>query len=489
MTARVQGMVGPACVKRGAAYVRWLEINFPKLQLKQLSESTVGLAKQVAAKTCDVLIDASPQVEYVASSDCQLDVVIPGQPLDYGVTDMAIGVRDGLDPHIGRSITYWIQSLKQCARNDPSPHCYGRENIATMLDVYTASNCRGASGAYQAGSLSYRSFVLFYTLLIVVGTVFACTSKSKSPLVRYMKYSMSRRCKRPVAMITCCCRTEKAGTVDELTKQEDPAQYYRRLGDLIAEVIDHMDARSDEERRSQLNSMVAVLGLICVENDHKGDRTSKAARQTFHIASLRTLFKNAMGLENAGCPSTQQQRELTKLKNFVKDDLDLLDYLFPTNLDDRARVRVLRGKFRKLQAMIFDALEGYYMQYHVESWMYLIQLRTELENKCEYVSNQERCGLMTTRNTKTQESEEQIRESASVSQVAQLHLLVLCAARRVNRRFLLSFSRWCSGIEWTRPHNVIPSMGTCDRCMVAIIAQPSAPLSQQQPHPRRQQQR
>jgi hypothetical protein len=412
MVAQQSGQVGPACVKLGSAYVAWLEVNFPKLKLKKMPATTLDIAKEVAAKQCDVLIDASPQVEYVQAAECQLKLVIPGQPLNYGVTDMALAVRDGLDSHTLDSITYWIQSLKQCARNDRSPHCYGRENIAAMFDVYTKSTCGSADQNNQAiESLSYKSFTLFYTLIIGVGVLLVVTSsETKSPLVRFLKYSLTNRWKRWVAKM-CSCRTEQGA---EPTKKGHPAEYSQRLGKLIADVIQYTDAHDDADRRSQLDSMVTLLRLISAETDPEEGGPSSSTGQNVHISSLRTLFK----FKRSAAPDEQQKRELKMLKNFVRHDKDLLDYLLPTNAeedsteDERARVRVLGGKFTALQAKIFDALEAYYVHYHVESWVYLIELRTQLSKKRKRVNEQPKCrGDKTERAAKTHESQQQICES------------------------------------------------------------------------------
>jgi hypothetical protein len=376
--------------------------------------SGLDIAQEVAAKTCDVMIDASPQVEYIQAAECQLKLVIPGQPLNYGVTDMALAVRDGLDSHILDSISYWIQSLKQCARNDRSPHCYGRENIAAMFDVYTKSSCGTDQKKQGIEPLSYKSFTLFYTLIIGVGVLLVVTaSDTKSPLVRFWKYSLSSRWKRCVAKM-CCCRAEQGA---EPTK-EQVAEYPQRLGELIADVIQHTDAHDDADRRSQLDSMVTLLRMIRVETDPEEGGPSSAANQNVHIASLRRLFNSKEGIKQSADPTDEQKVELETLKSFVRKDKSLLDYLLPTNAeedstkDERDRVRMLGGKFTALQAKIFDALEYYYTHHHVESWMYLIELRTQLTKKRKRVNRQPKCrGDKTERAAKTRESQHHICES------------------------------------------------------------------------------
>ncbi len=386
MVAQQSGQVGPACVKQGTAYVTWLEVNFPRLKLSKLPKTGLGIAKDVATKTCDVMIDASPQIEYVQASECQLNLVIPGQPLSFGVTDMAIGVRGGLDSHVLDGITYWVQSLKQCARNDRSRHCYGRENIAAMYDVYTKSACpgTGAISKNAVRSLSARSFSLFYALIIVVGVLLVITSKKKSPLVRYWNYSLSSRWKKCIAALTKplrCCRSEATAAVADETIND-----FHQLGELIADVILQIGTSHGAERRSQL-----VSRLITVINPGRK-------------------------------PSPELQRELASYKK-------LLDYLFPSLNDDddekmhdalsRVRVTVSRSQssgkenkqFRKLQNNIFDALEAYYMRFHVESWMYLMELRAQLEKKYEHIANVMKRGLK----SNTRGSQQQICKAAIVT--------------------------------------------------------------------------
>jgi hypothetical protein len=79
--AQKNGEVGPACVKASTAYATWLSTAFPNLKLKHHRGSALTLARLVANADCDVMIDSSPQVEFLSSSECSLKLHIPGQPL------------------------------------------------------------------------------------------------------------------------------------------------------------------------------------------------------------------------------------------------------------------------------------------------------------------------------------------------------------------------------------------------------------------------
>ena len=69
-----------------------------------------------------MMIDSTPQIERLVASQCNLDLHIPGQPLDYGVQDMGAGVRKGL-PDVRDALSFWIATLRQCSQNAPSDTC------------------------------------------------------------------------------------------------------------------------------------------------------------------------------------------------------------------------------------------------------------------------------------------------------------------------------------------------------------------------------
>ena len=97
----------------------------PDMDLKLVRGSSLELAKVVSDATgeCAVMIDSTPQIQRLVASQCELSLHIPGQPLDFGVQDMAVGVRAAL-PDIRDALSYWIQTLRQCGRFDPAEICF-----------------------------------------------------------------------------------------------------------------------------------------------------------------------------------------------------------------------------------------------------------------------------------------------------------------------------------------------------------------------------
>jgi hypothetical protein len=98
------------------------------MKLRKVSGSALELAEAVAGKGdadsdgCAVMIDSTPQIERLVALKCNLDLHIPGVPLDYGVQDMGAGVRNAL-PHVRDALSFWIATLRQCSRNSPSDAC------------------------------------------------------------------------------------------------------------------------------------------------------------------------------------------------------------------------------------------------------------------------------------------------------------------------------------------------------------------------------
>jgi hypothetical protein len=125
LAAQKADTAGPACVKAGTAYSKWLAINIPQLDLKLVRGSSLELAQAVSEDTgeCAVMIDSAPQIQRLVANECKLSLHIAGQPLSYGVQDMAAGVRVGL-PGVRDALSYWIQTLRQCGRFDPADVCF-----------------------------------------------------------------------------------------------------------------------------------------------------------------------------------------------------------------------------------------------------------------------------------------------------------------------------------------------------------------------------
>jgi hypothetical protein len=115
------------------------------MKLRKVSGSALELAEAVAGKGdadsdgCAVMIDSTPQIERLVALNCNLDLHIPGVPLDYGVQDMGAGVRNAL-PHVRDALSFWIATLRQCSRNSPSDACC--KFLLSLLVRCAGSSCR-----------------------------------------------------------------------------------------------------------------------------------------------------------------------------------------------------------------------------------------------------------------------------------------------------------------------------------------------------------
>jgi hypothetical protein len=110
-------------------------------------------------------IHASPRPSY-----CLPRLTVLSGCCRYGVTDMALGFRPGIKDTIRDGISFWVQTLKQCARNDKSLPCYGRENIADMYAIVAQSKC--PSSPAKQFSLSETNFAFFFIVIFLMGPLF-----------------------------------------------------------------------------------------------------------------------------------------------------------------------------------------------------------------------------------------------------------------------------------------------------------------------------
>ena len=116
------------CSKSNTAYSNWLSSAIPGLKKKEFGPSLADLVSKLMDDTCDALVVESSTANYAANSheycnDGMLSVV--GQPLGYGLTDMAVGVRTDLSC-ARDAISYWITVLRACSIQSPQSDCYLR---------------------------------------------------------------------------------------------------------------------------------------------------------------------------------------------------------------------------------------------------------------------------------------------------------------------------------------------------------------------------
>ena len=184
-----------ACVKANTAYSAFLSQTYPRIKLvyPESGNALRDVARDLADGKCAGVVDAAPFLEALSlnainlavpgeSEDfCMLqqagvNLVMAGAPMPWGPTDMAVGVKMG--EHAVQSVlSYWIQRLRSCSRDDTSDVCWMSVN---MYDLYTETTTRSAGecattdedGLDVSSQLDWTHFMLPLGMVFVAGVYF-----------------------------------------------------------------------------------------------------------------------------------------------------------------------------------------------------------------------------------------------------------------------------------------------------------------------------
>lgn len=161
-----------ACVKRGAAYAAHMPELFPDIDLVPIDPRFPGEAvDRLEDGDCDAYVDSLATLELIKGlrDHCDADLTIPAQPLRYGDIDMAVGVRDGVDPGVRDALSYWITKLRYCSSTDEDPVCHGKWNLDDMWNHWAEDHCVDDVG--YSGNAEQIGLVQFSIPLAIVGFV------------------------------------------------------------------------------------------------------------------------------------------------------------------------------------------------------------------------------------------------------------------------------------------------------------------------------
>uniref|UniRef100_A0A7S1UDF6 Ionotropic glutamate receptor C-terminal domain-containing protein n=1 Tax=Phaeomonas parva TaxID=124430 RepID=A0A7S1UDF6_9STRA len=195
---QAEGVMGPACVKAGTAYEAWLNTNVADLDTLGVDGSYEELASALRAGDCDTIIDADVFADYMTHSPtfCSDNLVVGSDPLDYGLSDMGIGIRVDM-PEVRDAISYWIETLHSCSADARGSACYNGLNSAGLyrkwiLRPLTCSDDTDLSNESDGESLSARNF-FFPLLLTWVAGIAVLLRELASPKMHARIDSMVRK--------------------------------------------------------------------------------------------------------------------------------------------------------------------------------------------------------------------------------------------------------------------------------------------------------
>ena len=179
---QARGVMGNVCSQDGAAYTIWLEENMPGLQMTK-GTTTEDMLAELEQGKCEALIVILPAARAITSDSkySHLRLSVVGEPLQYGNTDFAVGVRKDL-PGVQIALSYWIQELRACTEfvRPPKGKCHLSKNIYT---IYEDWHPLGSSDGGGSDRLGFDVF-LWPLIIIVVITLYACVREVGHPRLR-----------------------------------------------------------------------------------------------------------------------------------------------------------------------------------------------------------------------------------------------------------------------------------------------------------------
>ena len=138
----------PVCARHGTGYIKFLYESFPKMEIVEVLADDPDIPgtdsppywtsaeKKMREGKCIGFIDALPHLELMQAHErfAGAGLKIPGQPLNWGVMDMAIGVREDL-PHVRDALSYSLSALRECSETTTGSVCFRGKNMAGLWEA------------------------------------------------------------------------------------------------------------------------------------------------------------------------------------------------------------------------------------------------------------------------------------------------------------------------------------------------------------------
>jgi len=195
-----EGIQPAACAPGGTALIDFVQKSFPGLQVKGVfgGEDDILLAFQDG--TCQVYITDGPiAAQFVLrrsrNNECEangLPIGVIGEPMSFGLSHYAIGIRRDVPQDVVVSLSYWMNILMSCNPLDPAGPC-PEGNLATFFEGRggTGSECGYVLYPQTLGSLS-AGVITAIVLSSVVVVVFLYTLWHRYRLARQKRLYAKR---------------------------------------------------------------------------------------------------------------------------------------------------------------------------------------------------------------------------------------------------------------------------------------------------------
>ncbi len=162
------------CVPDGTAMTDWIRSSYRRMNVV-LKQGTTGMIEGLSTGDCEYYIDTAPEIDYQVNNRCVDNVQSVGTPLQFGYTDMAVGVAKNRTD-IVETLNYWLAALKQCSTTDTVnyPLCYNALNMDGLYQKHIKTrNCE--MEADEEEEFKRFSFLDFGVIFGVLWTIYILT--------------------------------------------------------------------------------------------------------------------------------------------------------------------------------------------------------------------------------------------------------------------------------------------------------------------------
>jgi ABC-type amino acid transport substrate-binding protein len=130
---QAQGLQPAACAPGGTALLRFVETAYPGLQVKGVFGGNDDIYQAFVDGTCQVyIVDGPVAAQFVLRLSRLVDqctvsdgrpIGLIGQPMDFGLSHYAIGIRRDVPREVEQTLSYWLNVLMSCSPQDPDGAC------------------------------------------------------------------------------------------------------------------------------------------------------------------------------------------------------------------------------------------------------------------------------------------------------------------------------------------------------------------------------
>jgi len=166
-----------ACVGANTAYATWLSVAFPMLKLVEVENGIPGFVQGLRQGLCEVGINTNFFAKMFVRESCGEGGGIVGEPLDFGLTNMIVGLGQYVSQETIQDLSYWILWLGTCIP-DSEGLCHRTDRNMTATSLSFSYNkwigedpCTSTSTSTNNRPRSSASVLLF--VLVTMSLVFS----------------------------------------------------------------------------------------------------------------------------------------------------------------------------------------------------------------------------------------------------------------------------------------------------------------------------